>query len=441
MRFSRLPLKRRAVDPTCKVNVRQLPALTVALAAAASIAAAATMAIFGVVLSRIAASSYNFTGDFLSFYAAGYLVRTGQGVHLYDPGAVDAAQRLLYPGGFDQTIGYPLPVFAAWLFAPLSYLPFTAAFFLYAALTAALLAGLLSLLARQLADVPRGPRRLFLACAALALPSLATIVFGQVDLIALAGLMGGYLLLRSGRRTLAGLPLCLVLIKPHLLLGVALLLVVRREWRTIGVLAGAGLPLLIAPALIAGPVTLIENVREMARLDNTLLAGSRAGVMANWRGFIASATNSNQLVLWAPGAIAIAAGAVAIAVSRWRSEGGTAAFGRDYSLAVLLPLLVSPHVHTQTLVVALLPGALLLRAYLTPGAGAEAAGRATNTLLGLYTLLFALPFLAIQGLSLTVFLVAGGYLALALRWPGIDTARERRDEASADGETVRARAA
>ena len=400
------------------------------------------MAIFGVVLSRIAASSYNFTGDFLSFYAAGYLVRTGEGVHLYDPGVVDAAQRLLYPGGFDETVGYPLPVFAAWLFAPLSYLPFTGAFLVYATMTAALLAGLLYLLAGQLADVPRGPRLLFLTCAALALPSLATIVFGQVDLIALAGLVGGYLLLRSGRRAAAGLPLCLVLIKPHLLLGVALYLVVRREWRTIGVLAVAGVPLLIVPALLTGPVTLIENVREMVRLDNTLLAGSRVGVMANWRGFIASATNSNQLVLWAPGAIAIAGGAVAIAVSRWRDEGGPAGFDRDYSLAVLLPLLVSPHLHTQSLVVALLPGALLLRAYLAPGAPAKSSGRAVNALLVLYTLLFALPFLAIQGLSLTVFLVAGGYLALALRWPGIDAAGARRDAAGTDGATTaRARAA
>jgi len=233
-----------------------------------------------------------------------------------------------------------------------------------------------------------------------------------------------------------------VLIKPHLLLGVALYLVVRREWRTIGVLAVAGVPLLIVPALLTGPVTLIENVREMVRLDNTLLAGSRVGVMANWRGFIASATNSNQLVLWAPGAIAIAGGAVAIAVSRWRDEGGPAGFDRDYSLAVLLPLLVSPHLHTQSLVVALLPGALLLRAYLAPGAPAKSSGRAVNALLVLYTLLFALPFLAIQGLSLTVFLVAGGYLALALRWPGIDAAGARRDAAGTDGATTaRARAA
>src|SRR3990172_12506046 len=113
------------------MNVRQFQAATVALAAAALTAAAATIAIFGVVLWRIATNAYGATGDFLSFYAAGYLVRTGRAANLYDPTTLDWAQRRLYPGGFDEAIGYPLPVFVALLFAPLSLIPFTASFFLF----------------------------------------------------------------------------------------------------------------------------------------------------------------------------------------------------------------------------------------------------------------------------------------------------------------------
>jgi len=423
------------------MSVRQFPAVTVALAAAAMLAAGATIAVFGVVLGHIATNAYGSTGDFLSFYAAGYLVRTGQGAHLYEPAAIDAAQRLLYPGGFDETIGYPLPVFVAWLFAPLSNLPFTTAYFLYMAMTAAVLAGLLWVLNQQLAAVPRVERRLFVVCGALTLPSLATIVFGQVDLVALAGLLGGYLLLRADRRALAGLALCLVLVKPHLLVGVAVYLLLRREWRTISVLAAVGLPLLVVPALLTGPATLIGNAQEVARLDQQLLAGARVEVMANWRGFIASATNSDRLIFWTPGFLAIAVGAIAIAVSRWRSAPGAAAFDRDYSLAVLLPLLVSPHVHTQSLVVGLLPAALALRALAGPAASAEARRRAVNIMLLIFTLLFALPFLAIQGLSLTVFLTIGVYLALSFRWPGIGAASERGDEVAYDRGPARARAA
>ena len=413
-----------------------------ALAAAAIGAAAATIAIFSFVLGRIATNAYGATGDFLDFYAAGYLARTGQGAHLYDPTVIDATQRFLYPGGFDEAIGFPFPVFVAWLFAPISRLPFTAAYVLYMAIMAALLIGLLCLLGRQLSDVPKPARWLFLTCAALALPSLATVVFGQVDLIVLAGLLGGYLLLRADRRALAGLSLCLVLVKPHLLLGVALLLLWRRDWRTIGVLAAVGVPLLILPVLLTGPATLADYARELIADPGSGRELSVNGdVMANWRGFIVSATNSDRLIFWVPGALVIAAGATAVALSRWRSAAGAVAFDRDYSMAVLLPLLVSPHLHSQSLVVGLLPAALVLRAYLGPSAPPERRGRAVNVMLLTYTLLFALPFLATQGLSLTVFLVVGGYLALSLRWPGGDTAGAQGFSAEPDRAPSQARAA
>jgi len=396
------------------VKLREFSALTVALSAAAAIAAAGSIAIFGTVLQHIATNAYGATGDFLSFYAAGFLVRTGHGAHLYDPAAIEATQRHLYPGGFDEAIGYPLPVFAAWLFAPLSRLPFTAAFSLYMSLMACLLGGLLRLLGEELKDLPGRVRWLFLACAAFAMPSLATIVFGQVDLVALAGLLGGYLLLRADRRVLAGLTLCLVLIKPHFLIGVVLLLLLRRDWRTLGTLACAGLALLIVPALLTAPSTLFDNVKELATYGSGGRLTVNAQFMANWRGFIVSATNSDRLVYWAPGSAIIAAGAIAVAVARWRASGS---LERDYSIAVLLPLIASPHVHTQSLVLMLLPATLALRAYLTANSSVEATRRATNALLLSFTLLFVLPVIAIQGLSLTGFFVLAGYLCVSFRWP------------------------
>jgi hypothetical protein len=400
------------------VKERSWNTLTLALGAIAAIAALSIAAIYGTVLYHIATNAYDATGDFLCFYAAGYLMRTGHGADLYDPFVMEATQRLLYPGDFGEAIGYPLPVFVGWLFAPLSLLPFTAAFFLYMSMMTTLFSGLLYLLSQQLRDIPKPVRRVFLACSALAFPSVAAIVFGQVDLVALAGLLGGYLLLREKRPGVAGLSLCLVLVKPHLLIGVAMLLIVRRQWKTIGTLALVGLPLLIVPALLAGPGTLIGNARALVHLDQQLLAETRVESMANWRGFIASVVNDDRLIYWAPGFLVIAAGATAIAVSRWLSPAREGALDRDYSLAVLLPLLVSPHLHGQTLVVGLLPGALFLRAYLSPVAANEAAARrAVHALLLTYTLLFALPFLAIQGVSLTIFLIVGVYLALSFNWP------------------------
>ncbi|MDP9238650.1 MAG: DUF2029 domain-containing protein [Chloroflexota bacterium] len=402
----------------------RLSPVTVALAVTAGLAVAATLAILGTVVAHV--TTHASVSDFLAYYTAGYLVRTGQGVHLYQPALIESTERLLYHGRIDQPAGYPLPLFAAWLFAPLSKLSFTTAYCLYMFMSTALLAGLLWALNRQLADVPRGERRLFMVCAALALPSLATIVFGQVDLIALSGLLAGYLLLRSERRVPAGFALCLVLIKPQLLVGVALFLVVKRDWRTIGALAALGVPLLIVPALLTGPATLLGNVREIAQHDSRGLAAAHLGVMANWRGFIVSVTGSDKLLYWAPGFVAIAVAATALGISRWRSTDGTMAFDRGYSLAVLLPLLVSPHVHTQNLIVGVLPAALFLRAYLGPTAPPGLRRRAANATLLILSLLFVLPFLAIQGLSLTVFLCVGCYVAVSFHWPDADGISEQR---------------
>ena len=104
------------------------------------------------VAARIASGAS--VSDFLAFYTAGHLVRTGDGVHVYDPAVIESAERLIYHGRLDQPVAYPLPVFASWLFAPISALSFTAAYLVYACLTAALLAGLLWMLNRGSATYP-----------------------------------------------------------------------------------------------------------------------------------------------------------------------------------------------------------------------------------------------------------------------------------------------
>lgn len=404
---------------------------TVLVGAATMIAAATMVAIFTTVLWRIATNAYNATPDFLIFYTAGDLVRSGQAADLYHPAAFELVQRLLYPGDFDVSIGYPYSVSVAWLFGPFSLLPFMFSYFLWMAGNVALLAALLHVLNSQLRRVPAFPRRLFLVIAAFAMPSVTTIVFGQIDLLALAGLTGGYLLLRAKRPALAGLPLCLVLVKPHLLVGVGLFLLVRREWKTLGTLAAVGLPLLVVPALLTAPEALVGNLKVItSQLSYDKESAVNAWSMANWRGFIVSVTNSSDIRLWLPGFVVLALGAVAIALHRWRGAATSIEFDRGYGLAVMLPLLISPHLHTQTLVLVILPAALMLRAYLGEDATDERQQSAVNWMLFSFSALFLLPFLAIQGLSLTVFLLAGSYLAFAFRWPGCELRRKAADRDS-----------
>jgi hypothetical protein len=401
--------------------------------AVATVAAVSTLIIYAVVLARIATNAYGATGDFLSFYAAGWLVRTGRGADLYDPAVIDWAQRLLYPGGFDRAIGYPLPVFVAWVFAPFSALPFTAAFFLWMALNTALLGMLFRGLAGDLAGTPKPVRYAFIGGAALAMPTFAAIVFGQVDLIVLAGMLAGYRFLRSDRKAAGGAALALGAVKPHLLAGVLLLLLARREWKVLSVLGVLTAGLIIVPAVLTAPEALAANLRLLAAYPSSgdQLAVN-AEVMPNWRGFVVSLTGRNDLALWLPGLAVLALACLAIAATRWARARDSREFDQAYSLAILFPLVASPHLHTQSLVLLLLPSALALRHAwaVSPSAGRQAA--ILNVMCLLFAALFFLPFFAIQGLSLTVFVLTLLYGLIALRWPrGEEPRRHGRRPAAA----------
>ncbi|MBI5284035.1 MAG: DUF2029 domain-containing protein [Chloroflexi bacterium] len=394
-----------------------------AAAAAALLAFLATLvlAIAGIV--RVATGDGGAGGDFMSFYAAGYIVRHGMTDGLYN-GAVQAfVQRAVYPGDLPHATGYPLPLFVAWAFAPLSRLPFTAAYLRWTAINAALLAALAFALDRHLVNVPMLPRRTFIAVFACSIPAVTNIILGQVDFIVFGALFGAYLLLREERESLAGIALAVVLIKPQFLLGVVPMLLLWQQWRTLRTLALAGGALLIVPALLAEPGALAAHARFVAGYQG---AGGdlhvNAAAMSNWRGLAASVTGSNAAWAWLPGMAAITAGAFAVAMPRWRlAAHGAVAADQAYALAVMLPLLVSPHLYAHSLVLLFIPLAIALRGYFPPddataGDFARQSG-ALTLMLALYAALFTLWLSTSLGFAPMVLLVAALFAGCAWRWP------------------------
>jgi hypothetical protein len=405
---------------------RPAPATPPALAAAAAVALLAFLATLVLAVAgmlRTVTASGGAGGDFLSFYAAGYIVRHGLTDGLYDAAVQSFVQRAVYPGDLQHATGYPLPLFAAWAFAPLSKLPFAAAFLLWAVVNVAMLATLIAALDRHLATVPRFPRRVFLAVFACSIPAIANIVFGQVDFIVFAAMFAAYLLLRDDRDALAGVVLAAVLLKPQFLLGVVPMLLLWRQWRTIGALAGAGGVLVVLPALLTDPGALAANARFVLHYPG---AGDdlqvNAGLMSNLRGLIASVSGRDDTWLWLPPTAALAVAAFAVALPRWRLAGhGRIAADQAYALAVMLPLLVSPHLHTQSLVLLFIPLAIALRGHFAPGDAAvrEFAHQsaAVALLLALYAVMFGLWLSTTLGFAPMVLLVAAAFAACAYRWP------------------------
>ena len=96
--------------------------------------------------------------DFLPFYAAGSFARTGQFQNLYDLTAIKLREQAV-----EQSAGLAVgfgpwwnPPFAAWVFAPFSYLPFSTALIVWEAVGLIALAISLLLLARMLPDSGTG---------------------------------------------------------------------------------------------------------------------------------------------------------------------------------------------------------------------------------------------------------------------------------------------
>ena len=398
------------------------PALTLA-AGAALVAFVATLVLAITGIIRAVTGTDGAGGDFLSFYAAGYIVRHGMTDGLYNASVQSYVQHAVYPGDLPHATGFPLPLFAAWLFAPLSKLPFAAAYVLWLIANVAMLGALVVAMDRHMAAVPRLPRRAFLAVFACSMPAVTNIVFGQVDFVIFAAMFSAYLLLRDDREVLAGVVLAAVLLKPQFLAGVVPMLLLWRQWRTLGALAVAGTVLVVLPALLSDPGALAANVRFVWHYPG---AGDdlqvNAAMMSNLRGLIVSVGGRDDTWLWLPPTLALAVAAYAVAVARWRlAERGRVAADQSYALAVMLPLLVSPHLHTQSLVLLAIPVAIALRGQFAPDAARarefEHQSAILTLLLAGYAAVFMCWLSTALGFAPMVLLVTAGFAACAWRWP------------------------
>jgi len=361
--------------------------------------------------------------NLVAFYAAGTIVRQGDRAHLYDIDVQEAAERAVRPAGLERAYAFVFPAFSAWLFAPLTLLSYRQTQLAWAVANVAGLALLLLALSRYLRDLPPAPRRAFLFAAAVSTPAMATVLGSEVEVLIAGSLFASYLLLCDRRDGLAGVVAAGALFKPHLLAGVVLFLLVTRRWRALASLAAVAAPLLLLPALALGPHTIADHAHLLARFpaERRDLAVD-ADTMANWRGVVVSVTGSNNAWLWAPGLALITLAALTIAILRWRD--GASSLEQAYALALLLPLVASPHVRTQSLLLAFVAGALALRAAfaapepLVADERDRRAAVATNLALATPVVLFACWYAGIAGVAPAGLVMLGVYALAAWRWPG-----------------------
>ncbi|MHB8376459.1 MAG: glycosyltransferase family 87 protein [Dehalococcoidia bacterium] len=362
----------------------------------------------------------NGVGDWVSFYAAGAIVWHGDGERLYDPAVQAAVQHGLFRGAGATFNAFPLPAFVALAFAPLSAAGFTRSFAVWALLNAVLLLALLTACWRYLAALPPATRAAVAAAVAISTPVVNTLLFGQLDLFVLAAIASSFAMMCARRRYAAGVLLALALAKPDLVLGVALLFAVTREWRALAAFLAAGAILVLGPAFLLGPHILVDQVTLLAHYPaSSADYSTNAAMMVNVRGAIASLTGADRILVWgAPQALVAAVGA-GMAIRVWRARGGTDA--QSWAVALMLPLIASPHMHMQSLVLLVAACALYLRAAADHG-HTVTPDAAVAPLLAVS----ALWFVSLWGPAIVSLPVLAVFWLCARRWPVAREASARR---------------
>jgi hypothetical protein len=297
--------------------------------------------------------------DFITYYSAGQMVAAGNGGRIYDFQALAAVERVVVR---PYTLHYGVlpfvyPPFFAAAVSPLSHAPYEWAYGIWLTLSVASV-GMALWVLQRIAGLRGVSALAFWLAAATSLPVFVGLAQGQVSALLLGILALTFLAYRYGYDELAGVALALTLIKPPFAIPFLIIFLVARRWRALAGFGCAAALLFALPSLMLGPSV------NAGYLHVVSLAGT-------WRhafGYDPSLSNSFsgvcQLLLPSPLStlVMMLLDAAALAGLAWFAA-RTGDVDLHVALAVVVGLLISPHVlvHDLTLLVIPVGVALALR--------------------------------------------------------------------------------
>lgn len=303
-----------------------------------------------------------YAGDFLHEYAGGSVVREGDRARLYDldhflePQHDAARLGFTWPAELSFPPLYP-PFYYVWV-SPLSRLDYRSAAHLWSALSvAALFASVALILGGGRGSRP--PVGVWVAASLCYAPVLETLVSGQKGIFLLLIFAGTWRLLASRRAGLAGALFAFAAFKPQLVLVVAGVMLVSRQWRFVAGMAATG-------ALLGAQSLWVGWDASLAWIDQTLHPMPQPALVGrshSWVGFARLLTGE-----WSgPGVVALSIALVAVTLAalarllRGGLDFASARFPVQLSGIVLATALVSPYLYTYDLAILVLPLILLAR--------------------------------------------------------------------------------
>ena len=264
--------------------------------------------------------------DFHTYLAAANVGLHQGWQHIYDQPLVAVAQKQLSSSQWTQPFLSPPSV--AWLVAPLTLLPYSVAYGIWAAFTFLALA-----VALAWAGASAGTGRWVAVVAALtAWWVLHAVNVGQVVPLVAAGVVVAWRLLRTDRDIAAGIALSLMFLKPNTAILVPFALLIAGRYRAFAAWLASGAVIFLLAFLLLGTHGLGAYISQ---LRAPLPTGADALTLKGALG----ATGAVALALRA-----VIVGAVAATAFRLRSSPGLVV-----PVAVIGSLIVSPYLHASDL--------------------------------------------------------------------------------------------
>jgi hypothetical protein len=295
--------------------------------------------------------------DFISFYTAGRIVRSGALRMLYDLNVQHAIQAPIVgpnfvPGG---TLPYNHPPLLAPLLGLIAFDDYTAAYIANSAvlLVVLLLCGVVA--ARFLAERGLGRRMSILGATSVVLfyPAYISLLKGQDTAFVLLGALLWMWLLLARRERLAGVALALVLLKPQIALALALPLLAARN-RAAWWFCGTSALLALYSWLLVGTHGLFDFLGLLRLSADGQGYGMNQTAMYNFLGLLIRSMPTLDAAILS--ALKWAAFALTISFLCWLWWGKREALTAQHiGVAVTLGLFASPHLHLHDLSLLLLP--------------------------------------------------------------------------------------
>src|SRR6266567_4475446 len=247
--------------------------------------------------------------DFRQLYVAGYMARTGAAAKLYDYD---------YPLHLQNTLvapaaaGLPFirPAYQALVFAPLSLLSYRAAYFLWMAMNAALVALSAYLLRRRFREVANRWKPLPFIVLCSFFPLSLAILGGQDSILLLTLIAGALLALERTRGFLAGCLLALGLFKFQIVLPIAFLFMIWKQWKFAKGFFSTGLTLAVISLALTGVPAVKTFFDSIARIRHPV----HYEMMSNIHSLLFGLFGNSSIVT--PLTLAVSA-AVLLGVARW----------------------------------------------------------------------------------------------------------------------------